>query len=346
MSRIRMTLLLLGACAAPELGFVEQGIITCPKEHCGTNSCEVEHMGFHDLEKTGRVDNDAGLHISGFEQNGRAYQVNVANAQLTGVSPIYGTISGPDLIGAQIFLTHTATLNSYAIRIAAVGTLRMPVPALPGQITDVETYELDYSPMSGGQPINEWKNICGGKAFDDLGDPEYGYSETFGQAPKHSILYESDRIDLATMTIDSTPRPEWFNIGCSGHTLAKLFLTRNASVSQGHTGDHAGRQASLKLLVGDYCGTGKPFTVAGQKLAWQGGQMTYFSTPRRLEARWSERGAVCLEQPRMARPTTAEGAALFPDIEAAIAAECARPPLCEPRTPYDFAGALRVSANY
>jgi hypothetical protein len=346
MGPIRLTLLLLGACAAPELGHVEQSILSCPREHCGTNSCEVDNMGFHDLEVTGRVDNDAGLHISGFEQNGRSYSVVVANAQLTGASPIHGTIAGQDLVGAQIFLTHSKTLNTYAIRVASVGTLRLPIPALPGQITEVETYELDYSQMSGGQPVNEWKNICGGVPFDDGGDLEYGYAEAFGQSPKHSILFESDRIDLATMTINPRQQPQWFNIGCSGHTLAKLFLTRNASVSQGHTGDHPGRQASLKLLVGDYCGTGKPFTVAGQKLVWQGGQMTYFSTPRRLEARWDERGAVCLEQPRMDNPTTAEGAALFPDIEAAIAAECVRPPVCEERSPHAPLGALRVSANY
>ncbi|HEY5937992.1 MAG TPA: ADYC domain-containing protein [Kofleriaceae bacterium] len=335
-------LLLLGACSGPELGFVEQGI-GCPKEVCGTNSCEIDMMGFHDLDMTRGRPNADGFLITGFEQAGRDYEVVVANAQLTGTG-IHGTISGAGLVGAQILLDHHGT--TYAIRIAAVDTLRFPIPATAGQPTVVETYELDYAEMNGAQPVSEWKNICGGTAFDDGGDGEYGYAETFGQNPKHSLMFESDRIDLTTMTIDPTPQPQWFNIGCSGHTLAKLFLTRNASASQGHSGDHAGRQASLKLLVGDYCGKGKPFTVPGQRLAWMGGQMTYFSAPGRLEARWSEHGAVCLEQPRMARPTTVEGEKMFPDIESAIATECKRPPLCEERSPYDFAGALRVSANY
>jgi len=343
MRPIRLTLLLVGACTAPELGYVEQGIVSCPREHCGTNSPEIEQMGFHDLPMSPRIQNAEGFELVGFEQAGRNYDVVVRDAQLTGTS-INGSISGQGLVGSQILIDHNGT--TYAIRIAAVGSMRFPIPADPGQPTDVETYELDYTEMIGGQPVSEWKNICGGTPFDDGGDPEFGYRETFGQRAKHSVLYEADRIDLATMTIDPKPQPGWFNIGCSGHTLAKLFLTRNATVSQGHGGDHPGRQASLKLLVGDYCGTGKPFTVAGQKLVWQGGQMTYFASPGRLEARWDERGAICLEQPRMARPTTKEGAALFRDIEAAIAAECRRPPVCEERSPYDFAGALRVSANY
>ena len=345
MSRMRLTLLLLGACAAPELGYVEQGIITCPKEHCGTNSCEIDQMGFHDLEMTRTDKNDSGFRLAGFEQKGVDYELVVANAQLTGTSKSNGTIAGQDLVGAQMIVEVGS--QSYAIRIAAVGSMALPIPPTdPSQPTSVETYELDYSRMTGAQPSSEWKNICGGTPFEDGGDPEFGYRETFGQHPKHSILFEGDKIDLETMTIDPKPSPNWFNIGCSGHTLAKLFLTRNATVSLGHTGDHDPRQATLKLLVGDYCGTGKPFTVAGQKLAWQGGQMPFFATPERLEARWNQDGATCLEVPRMLFPTTKEGAALFPDIKAAIHAECPSLPVCSQRDPFDMDGALRVSAIY
>ncbi len=99
------------------------------------------------------------------------------------------------------------------------------------------------------------------------------------------------------------------------------------------------------MLVGDYCGDGYPFTVAGQHLIWQGGGMSYYGKPAALEARWDANGATCLDTPRMEKPSTNEGWKQFPDIEAAIANHCAtRPPRCADSNPSTMAGALRVSA--
>jgi hypothetical protein len=342
MRPIRLSLLLVCACAAPELNQVEQGIL-CPREVCGTNSPEIEQLAAHDFEMTKAEANEAGFRLSGFLVDGRDYDLVVENAQLRATSPAFGTVTGQGLVGAYILVEYQGI--QYGIRVSAVSSLQIPIPSNdPSQPTVVETYELDYAQLSNLQPASEWKNLCGGTELNDLGDPEYGFRETFGQPAKYAILFEGDRIDTDSMTIDPRHQPTWFNIGCSGHTLAKLFLTRNATVSLGRLDRHPQRQATLKMLVADYCGDGTPFTAAGQSLVWMGDQVNYFADPRRLEARWDERGATCLEVPRMTYPTTRAGATRFRDIEQQIAAQCRRPPRCEDREPTSLGGALRVSA--
>jgi hypothetical protein len=98
------------------------------------------------------------------------------------------------------------------------------------------------------------------------------------------------------------------------------------------------------MLVADYCNTGDPFTVAGQKLVWQGDAVSFFSPPGLLEARWTEAGAACLFAPRMLFPTTPLGATEFPDIVNQIKAVCLPAP-CPDLDPLHPNGADRVSAN-
>lgn len=71
-----------------------------------------------------------------------------------------------------------------------------------------------------------------------------------------AIVFETDRFDAASKTMDPVGDPRWFNIGCAGHTLAKMHLTRNtiASGAAAHGVSANDRQATLKMLVADYCG--------------------------------------------------------------------------------------------
>jgi hypothetical protein len=221
---------------------------------------------------------------------------------------------------------------------------------------------LEFKPSIRGVPIEEggidWVNVCGNVPLP--GPPDLWWWESMGQRTVDSFVFEGDRFDLATMTTAPVADPAWFNIGCAGHTLAKLHLTRNTLASNAappspspsptpsHAPTHEERQATLKMLVADYCGDGEPFTVAGQLLVWRGGLVDYFAPAATLEARWDEHGAVCLDTPRMANPTTQEGADEFPKIWAAIEERCDKakiPPPCANPDPDDLAGALRISGN-
>ncbi len=347
-TRLAITLLLVGACAAPdELSAVEQDSRPCPGQICGFNSPEVDHNGFHDLLKDGSA-NDQGLAITEFVKGRNSYRLQVTNGELSGTAPGSLPLVHDALVGAEIHLSLNGSA-SYAIRIASVG--RMPFFAPPAGW--VETYVLEYGLMEYGEGPTTWTNVCGGRWIprDEFlmgpdGDMMWSNAETFGQGPLDSILFDLDWFNMERKTLNRVPDPNRFNIGCAGHTLSKMHLTRNTIASQGagYAAHWEDRQATLKMLTADYCGDGTAFTVAGQALDWQGGGVLYFSPPGRLEARWTERGAACLEMPRMMRPTTAQGAAAFPDVEKAIAAQCRRPPPCEDRDPNSPSSGLRISA--
>lgn len=322
-----------GAAATAEL----QQAGACPKAICGYNSPEIDFEGFHELSIAPGQRNEQGFSISGFRQAGRSYRLAVVRSRFVASDGVT-ELSGKDLVGAEILLDHPGPYD-YVIRIAEVGEMIAPFTG-----ASIETYVLEYKRAIAGQTLDDpnlaWVNVCGGVA---LPGPD-AWWETLGQDVLHTILIQGDRYDVTTMTTRPWAEAEWFNLGCAGHTLSKLHLTGN-TLAADPWAPHAERQATLKLLVADYCGDGVPFTVAGQALVWQGGRVGYFAPPVQLEARWDEHGATCLDTPRLATPTTPEGAEQFPDIEAAIAKWCrVRPPPCQKQDPFEFDGALRVSA--
>lgn len=354
MKRIGLAVALLGigACAVPEdVSNVEQDVRSCPEGVCGANSPRIDNQGFHELQKYG-LKNDEGIAITGFVKNGVSYQLDVTGNALSGTRP--GDLIEHDLlVGAEIHVS-VHGVDEWRIQITAVGSAPFFVAA-SGLPDAVETYVLEYGHSLKNDPPTTWTNVCGGlwvppEDWIHVGDTMVN-AETLGQAPVDSILFDSDRIDASKMTLNDRADTNWFNIGCAGHTLSKLFLTRNMIASQGSSSrsKHDERQATLKLLTGDYFGDGTPFTVAGQRIDWQGGGVSYFSPPGPLEARWDANGATCLNTPRMSHPTTAEGGAAFPDIETAITQHAKdvgrdRPRPCRPASPTAITTELRTSA--
>src|SRR6185295_14525694 len=87
-----------------------------------------------------------------------------------------------------------------------------------------------------------------------------------------------------------------------GSTLAKLDLlgeTIETQVDPFATASWKERQAMLKMLVADYCGTGESFTVQGAPLMWKTQTVPYPGETNVLEARWNEHGAMCIQTPRL-----------------------------------------------
>jgi hypothetical protein len=344
----------LASCTvSPEFSEVVQaGAAKCPEWLCGYNSPEIDGNGFHDLNvnsqgiNRGTVgpQNEAGFSVSRFEKHGIPYTLRVTAGRIYGDDVQGGgpSIGGRDLIDTTIFLERQGQ-ESYAIKVSDIGTMdfafRHP--------DTIETYVLEYAWVSNGVPNPEWKNLCTGGVTPS--PPEGEWWSTFGQHTRFSIVFEGDRIYAATKTMDPQPDPSWFNVGCAGHTISKLHLTGNTIASQGaaHHGHWAERQATYKMLTADYCGTGQPFTVAGQPLVWLGGNINYNSKPSSLEARWTEKGAACLDHPRMLSPYTAAGAKAFPNVWDAIRKGCGGrlPEPCLTSDVYDFGGALRISSN-
>lgn len=333
----------------------------CPSFGCGTNSPMIDTFEFHDfslVDPTGRgltIANDAGFSIQAVRriaqivQRGTSYNLRVKDGRISGTTCTTvpcTTISGTGLIGAWVPVVRGE--SHYAVLITDVRPLGF---FLGGGQT--ETYAFKWVDASGSSfdlcnniPLLEQLIAAQPGGLDG----PFANQELMGMHPWEAVVFEGDRIDsnAKTMSPDAMTDDRWFNVGCAGHALAKLRLTRNTVHSQlvGIPQPWVQRQATLKMLVADYCKTGVPFTVAGQRLVWTGDLMGYFSSPMELEARWAQDGPQCLYQPRMLHPTSSLGATTFPDILKAIQTTCpTQPTPCTNLDFNDFDGMPRMSAN-
>jgi ADYC domain-containing protein len=353
------------AAPDPAVGSTSAAIIggQCPDFGCGANSPMVDTaLLFHELSLVGNgktapatLPDATGLaivaageaHRAQIVQAGRSYDLAVVDGRFVGSCLGCKPLAGPDLVGAQI----TVTLKGVPRYVITITTVREMRYFLGSGTT--AAYTLLWNDLAGGPTTNLCNNI---KLLEDQiaqqkGDEGYATQELMGMQTFESVVFEGDRVDSHAKTMSPAPDDSWFNIGCASHTLSKLRLTQNTVHSQTAAQPQAWerRQATLKLLTADYCNSGIPLTVAGQRLVWQGDLMSFFSPPKNLEARWTETGASCLISPRMLYPTSSLGASTFPKIWTAIDTACksvgmSRPPPCKDPDPSN-PGGLRISAN-
>ncbi len=335
---------LLGCALGDELESHTAALGECDETSwgCSSNSPEIDHYGFHELNLNGmpNTSNVAITSIGGVSQivrNGISYDLAVKESRILGMKKGQVALSGQALVGAEIRLV-LGGQPDYVIRIEGVRDIVFPY----GAQDRLEAYALSwYGP--GVLPDSK-RNVC--KAVNTATQSSKttfaAYRppvdlEFFGLGKLESVVFEGDRIDAASKTTSDVFDDRWFNIGCAGHTLAKMHLMRHtlAAAAPQYGVDQRDRQATLKLLSGDYCGRGRPYTEAGVPLVWQGDLVSYRTTPRVLEARWTEKGATCLDLPRLY--------ARYPDIATRIAQECNLAP-CSSSDPFAFDGALRVSS--
>lgn len=226
-------------------------------------------------------------------------------------------------------------LETYVLDWSAV--VANPLPnRMPAGATGIEIPEVD----------GKFTHVCPPPTTGG-GGGQIEWDPTSALDVYQTLLFEGDRFDLETRTVESAPDDKWFNIGCGTHTLAKMRLTRNTI----HTAPGwQNVQAALKMFSADYCGTGSAYTVDGEPLVWRDrGSMHFWQNPRELEARWDENGAICLDSPRLLRSTSPLAPHVFDWAE--ITKECADVkhslPPCTESDPTLWQGSeLVVSGNY
>lgn len=323
---------------------------------CGSNSPEIDHYGFHELHLEGeknleKMEIVTAGGLAQIYKAGVGYTLKVIDSRMYGFDKNgWPALAGAQLVGAELRLLHDGA-ESYTIRIEAV----RPIPYAVGSQEDgLDAYSLSWhdssNPPDGKRLICEPPTLL---KLRSVSRPPAGSDELLGMRPGETVVFEGDRIDARSKTMSELPNTTWFNFGCAGHTLAKLHLTRNTIASRsadyGITGKD--RQATLKMMVGDYCGDGRAFTVAGEPLRWKGGLVNFYTFPSSLEARWTNEGATCLNEPRLRVTSSPLAVQLFgPDIDAAIADHCLQVsgrviPACTDLNVNNFDGAARVSGN-
>lgn len=309
----------------------------CPAHICGLNSPDLDDGWFYELNLDGAVNRDGFMLVS-TTKSGAGYRLSTANGRLwanriSGNPFAPATLASTGLVGTQLRIRKT-TGTFYNVEIEQVSAIVNYRATLPNGSTPraIESYRfrIKTDPLPGSGLVLSTLMCQNGDLFVDL----RGHT---AMPAHHAVLFEGERIDVDSMTI-SPASERWVNIGCAETALAKLQLAGHTKASQvaGFSTSSAERQTMLKLLVGDYCGTGYPITVAGQPLEWTDDRNTLHisaGVSTVLEARWGPDGAICLNKPRLvAHPSAASEAAFPAGVTAAIRAACngAVPPPCQP----------------
>ena len=279
----------LAGCGA-ELGAGElsQAAFVCPEDVCGQNSPEVAHNGLWEASLLGRADAH-GLSIPTLGGNayltryGVRYPIVVRDGRLSAANKTR-TLMGPDLVDSRIDVLRNGVLE-FQIFITAVHQVAK-FAAAPQ--TAIESYTMTwFNPYTG----ETGKSLCNQPLPNDK---DY-QADLLGLPRGDTVLFEGDRFDVASMTTSSRRDDTWFNFGCAGHTLAKLYLHRETVANEPNTVWER-RQAMLKMFVADYCGVGIPFTLTGEPIAWASDRQPSYPanfTLTTLDARWNETGALC-----------------------------------------------------
>lgn len=326
--------------AGAPVGITEQALIDCDTWVCGSNSPYISGLHFHELNTRG-LPNAEGFSVISLRQGSLDYQLVVERGRILGRSGSL-QIGGQALVGAEIRVRLGTKI--FAIRITAVGSVQT-FARINGSTRPLETYQLDTAEVVNA-PLTGWRNLCSNPPARDNPD-------VMGMNVVHAVVFEGERIDRTTKTISTAIDTSWFNIGCTGHALAKLAangVTESARLAFGFNTSIPDRQAFLRMLTADYCGTGRTFTVSGQPLQWIDwhGYTQYVSSPANLalEARWTASGAACINTPRViANPSLLAQQALGSNVAWDIITECGRvPPACNGLVT-DLAGTLVGSAN-
>jgi hypothetical protein len=263
----------------------EGGINTCPTWQCGFNAAEVNGRSISELNLDGAA-NSMGLRMVGFIAPAGllgGYKLDVVDDELIAVGN-GPTLRGDSLIGATIMVKESGLL---ALPLPIVILDHEEVPSWAAGAPPVSTYALLYPDLGSLLGV---RNVCSGDLLDTLSTA--------------TTVLGGETYDLSSKTVQAN-KPRWLTLACAGSAAAKMKLMNYGPQSDfdgaGHPATVAQRQATLKMITADYCGTGKSYTQNHTPLAWENadGTVQPFAGAGALEAVWSANGALCLEQTRI-----------------------------------------------
>nr|MBA3819806.1 pentapeptide repeat-containing protein [Deltaproteobacteria bacterium] len=208
-----------------------------------------------------------GVSLNGVSLNG----VSLNGVSLNGVS-LNGTRTddGSQLTVDSVGPTLTATLSNGA-------TLPIKIESatqLAGANSDVWSYDVVYQSDSG------WSSLCG----------------TGVGALAVAGVWNTDRGVTGGGAYTATPSS--FTFACRGKTIAKC-------VEFGYkiwTGKTPELTSCVRLMRGDFCGNGTPYTVDGTTLnLYDHAGIQTDTNSWMVEGEWTPNGARCITQPRLSR---------------------------------------------
>jgi hypothetical protein len=277
-------------------------IVDCSTWGCGSNTPIAEGAPIEGLH-LGGLANARGIRlIPDSLRGGRCTAVgpiDVQNGELVGQST-RGVCQGAGLVGAR-----------FQLEIAAPDRRPQQVTIRIAEVERVYTWTQEPAP----QPLATYLLV-----EDSTGAPicprDEAWMEPWQQLPlnpdlapvwhtptRHAIVVRGETYDGtdATVALSGSAAADWFNIACAGTAIAKMRLLGYDPLDPSST--RVQRQATLKMITARYCGRNS-FTEPGMPVLWRSEPYTpynglpEFARVGEIEARWDERGAVCLSHAR------------------------------------------------
>jgi hypothetical protein len=286
--------------------------VKCGDWGCGVNGATMGNLlPFHEIDASGEFPNSAGLCFKGMlgPDGKERWRLLVSGDRLFGIDPKNGVHEGGGLVNATLLFDQAPW---------QAGQRCSDPPARPSEeypvvITDAQpmsfwvnpecspcfwAYEFKYAPPRK----NERETLCKGQNL----------SEWNGAASQIALVFAGDRYNGRDKTVTATGSGVggWFNIACAGTVVAKMHLLRHTEAGllaasgscPARVTTQDDRQAMLKMITDDLCGTGRSFTHDGKDVFYMDRQGFYpfdLKDATRMEAIWTSTGPVCLSEPRL-----------------------------------------------
>jgi hypothetical protein len=259
------------------------GLSTCGAWRCGYNAAEINGRSLQTLHLQGLANAD-GVRIVGFVPPPLrfGYSLAVEGDALVAKRP-GSTLAGAQLIGATILVRVQTDL---VLPVVIAGYDAVPSWADGGGT--IAAYTLLY--LDPDTLVT--RSVCTGTPLDVLTSAVTVMGgETYDEATKTVVPDQSG----------------WFTLACAGSAAAKMKLMGYAPQTElpgtAAPSTVAQRQATLKMITADYCGTGHSYTANGAPIVWQNQVGTVDSSdwhaPGDIEAVWTAEGASCLGATRL-----------------------------------------------
>jgi hypothetical protein len=291
----------------------------CSDWGCLSNAASMgDRLVFHELDACNQRVNAAGIKLVGFQLGGTAMSLRVRGDALIAIDTVTSTqFTGNQLVGGILKLASTATGEFFDVPITDVGQTNFWVGPMAPTPAYTFQFRIGKAPSQFPDPTDRdgFTAVCAGKHLD---------AESLLHHPvdqQVAVVFGRDRYNARTKTVTVNPNDEcWFNIACAGSAVAKMHLLRHTEAGSDatHTTTQPQRQAMLKTITDDICGTGHSFTQDGEDVYYRD-LRAWHPLPSVLgttEAIWDPGGAVCLDEPRRLKE---DG----PDLRTQINAECA-----------------------
>ncbi|MBL9100602.1 MAG: hypothetical protein JNL82_06580 [Myxococcales bacterium] len=252
---------------------------------CPPNSPHVNDAPIPNLRLSG-LPNDDGVSLLGLRPNTSAPLHTVTtDSHEDLVAVLDGTIvaSGAGLVGWQLVVEFEGEEE-----VVTIAGYDPAVPSLADAGRPITTYALNFSVPAGSGAARD-VNVCPG-----------GYAS--GDTVITVIRGETYDNELKKVHYQD---PDWVTLACADEAAYKTkrlgYGPMSALGPPNPAASKDQRDATLKMITADYCGTGESFTAQGTGLYYEdraGIVVAYTHNVQLTEALWTKDGALCLDFPR------------------------------------------------